>query len=151
MSGQINPGTATEEIPDYDTTKYSSQENFKWATEKRLETVVVEKTIANDIDEAFHIHAAYTTLGWRRLLYLEGEYYPDLVKQFYANIEEKQRKFKYPIISWVKGVMVVITGEMISDMLGLPMVGEPLDFNRDMVTSDPSWKIQEAEQHFNVK
>ena len=88
-----NPPNCRHHSPDeYDASRFSSKENAKWYARKRIDTVVVEKTLSADLDESFKIRHAYNTLGWGRLLELSGLYYPELVRQFYANIINKGNK-----------------------------------------------------------
>ena len=115
-----------------------------------MNTIVVEKTVSDDIDNAFHIRAGYAVLGWGRLLDLSGDYYPALLEEFYANLKEKSRKFSPELKSWVKGVEITISAPLINEMFGLPVVGEPLHLTQDLVTSDLAWKSYEAAQRFNV-
>ena len=144
------PRPQREDVDHFDNNRFSSQANAQWYMSKRLNTVVVEKTIAPGIDNSFHLHEAYGGLGWHRLLTLEGPYYPELVRQFYANLEHKDKKTKPTLVSWVKGVQITVTCELLQNMLGLPSIGESFHINKDFMTSDHRWKAIEAAQKFIV-
>ena len=145
-----NPEPTMEEELEYDTLSYSSKENFRWAMWKRMNTLVVEKTVTDEIDDAFHLRAGYATFGWDRLLTLSGDYYPELIRQFYANMEGKPFRHRHPLVSQVKGVKITVTTQLINEMLGLPTIGDVLTINQDRVTSDLAWRAKEAAQRFNV-
>lgn len=56
---------------------------------------------------------------WENLLSLRGEYYPDLLREFYANMLRKHNKHLHAIISSVKGIHIALTRESLANRLGL--------------------------------
>jgi len=63
-----------------------------WFHLYKTKKFVVEKSIAPNIDEHFHIIEAFSKLGWQEIFNLHGEYYPQLVLQFNSNIKDKTLK-----------------------------------------------------------
>ena len=51
---------------------------------------MAEVSIEDHIDQMFGITSLFTKFKWDRLLDLKGYYYPELVQQFYANMDQKQ-------------------------------------------------------------
>ncbi|KAI5664452.1 hypothetical protein M9H77_23775 [Catharanthus roseus] len=58
--------------------------------------------------EHYRLENHFRGLGWVPLLRLFGDYYPDLVREFYANMLHKMDKDLPTIISHVKGVRIVL-------------------------------------------
>ncbi|KAI5681829.1 hypothetical protein M9H77_03057 [Catharanthus roseus] len=73
-------------------------------------------------------------LGWTALLHISGNYYPDLVQEFYANMTYKTNKDLQTIISTIKGVRIILNMEYLETVLRI------LD-NGNLVTVDSYKKI----------
>ena len=52
--------------------------------------------------------SVFAKRNWEGLLELKGKYYPELVKEFYANVENKEKPKPTEIVSCVRGTKVVI-------------------------------------------
>lgn len=131
-------------IQRYDHTRFSNRENAEWFSKRKNSRIVVEKTVAPSIDGHFHILDAFQTLGWGPILQLSGDYYPELVIEFYANIENKEEKYESTINSMVKGVEIQVTNDVIVELLGVRDDGHRFGMVRDMVPYDSTWRVAEA-------
>lgn len=63
-------------------------------------------------------------IGWEPILHLYGNYSPDLVKEFYANMNHKIDKDFPTIIPSVKGVRIVLDKKRLSRILSIRDEGE---------------------------
>ena len=75
--------------PVWDRERFTSRENARWYEERKNNALVLEKTVSEEVDHIFGIRRAFDVLGWAPVLDLAGRYYPHLVREFYANIEDK--------------------------------------------------------------
>ena len=71
------------------TPRFTSEANRKWYDDHRENKLIVERTVAHDIEASFYIWDAFACLGWDPILDVQGDYYPELVREFYANIADK--------------------------------------------------------------
>ena len=86
--------------------------------------LIIENTILLSIKEKFHLKEAFDVLWWRPIVEIEGDYYPNLVRQFYTNIEDKEDNSSRGIRTFVKGVHIEVTKEYIVDLLGVLINGQ---------------------------
>ena len=83
VGGESSSRRATLE---FDKLRFSTKEKELWYRERSSNKFVVEKTISLEIDREFILKELFRTLGWARVMELRGAYYPELVRQFYANL-----------------------------------------------------------------
>lgn len=73
---------------EFDNSRFTSLENFLLYEKLKENKMIVEKFIHPRIDAEVPIRAEFDKLGWGSLLDIKGDFYPELVWQFFANIEE---------------------------------------------------------------
>ncbi|XP_027062945.2 uncharacterized protein [Coffea arabica] len=78
-----------EPLPDYDTTRFTSLENQQWYEAGLDKETIIEKNLTPEVDAHYHISTAFKRLRWENIFQLPKHYYPNLVQEFYANVENK--------------------------------------------------------------
>ena len=73
------------------------------------------------------------------MLDLPRLYYPNLVRQFYANISNKEIASSVELETYVKGVHIVLTRQSLSEILGAIDEGPVLKHGKYIVQGDPTW------------
>ena len=96
-----------------DPARFLNRDNETWYEQRLNVPFIVEKTIAQSIDDSFDIVSHFQDLGWESVLYLNTPYYPKLVKEFFANIVSKDEVNLRNIVSYVKNVHINLTEWMI--------------------------------------
>ncbi|KAI5653416.1 hypothetical protein M9H77_30603 [Catharanthus roseus] len=91
-------------------------------------------------------------LGWPPLFYISGDYYPDLVREFYANMTHKTNKDLQTIISIVKGVRIILDRECLAPILWIPDNGNSftMESNRKTIDEDLDWNFGMACSRFKI-
>ena len=87
----------------WDRERFGLRENARWYEERKNNALVLENTVSEEVDHNFGIRRAFDVLGWAPVLDLAGRYYPRLVQEFYANIENKDNGGIDRVVSHVKG------------------------------------------------
>ncbi|XP_075483712.1 uncharacterized protein LOC142523866 [Primulina tabacum] len=91
------------------------------------------------------VRAEFNKFGWRPLLDNADPYYPELVWQFYANFEEKNKTGMQHIRTYVKGVTIELTTASLAAILKFPNDGPLVVFNQlDIFLSDITFRIPQA-------
>ena len=103
--------------------RFTSEENKSWYDSHKLNKILVEKRVHPDVERIYELRLAFDIMGWGPILTLEGEYFPMLVRQFYANMVDKEVVGLCDIRSFVKGQPITITEESLSDLLGITVDG----------------------------
>ncbi|KAI5650300.1 hypothetical protein M9H77_36305 [Catharanthus roseus] len=85
-------------------------------------------------------------LGWVPLLHISNEYYPNLLREFYANMTHKTNKDLQTIISTVKGVRIILDRERLTSILRILDNGNTvtMDSNRKTINEDPDCNFDVA-------
>ncbi|XP_071928410.1 uncharacterized protein [Coffea arabica] len=136
--------TSHEEPPlDYDTTRFISLENQKWYKTRLDKEIIIEKQLTPEVDDHYKVSTAFGQLGWANILKLSRHYYPNLVREFYANVEDKQIHSGNLIVSWVRGKRVAITRETIARFVKLKDEGADVKWTKKFKARDP-WQVREA-------
>ncbi|OMP09044.1 hypothetical protein COLO4_05861 [Corchorus olitorius] len=78
-----------------------------------------------------------------------GTYYPELVREFYANVANKDKKKPSELVSYVRGVHITISKETIEQHLKLPKSARTLAFSHGAPTDDHLWLKCRAAEKFN--
>ncbi|KAI5667374.1 hypothetical protein M9H77_17227 [Catharanthus roseus] len=97
-------------LPDPEILPYPehlSQVACEWITERASFKTIVEKSFDESVIEYFNLENIFRGLGWVPLQHIYGNYYPELVREFYANMTNKTNKDLQTIISTVKRVRIV--------------------------------------------
>ena len=128
-----------------------SPENQRWFSE-RLETpFIVEHTVEASLEEKLKLVSLLKQLKWDKLLSLKGHFYPMLVREFYANIEFKEKMHPTQLVSTVRGKRITISDSHIAKFLGLPR-GDRL---RKVVlkrapVDDGEWNASESRRRYGL-
>lgn len=79
-------------------------------------------------------------------------HYPNLVREFYANITLKSDPYRADIGTFMKGVHIHLTCAILDDILGIRDEGHSASFGHasTRVTEDPMWVYEEALSRFRV-
>ncbi|KAF3443168.1 hypothetical protein FNV43_RR12849 [Rhamnella rubrinervis] len=123
---------------------FLSRENARWYEKKKSNAIVVEKTVSEEVDSIFGIRRAFDVLGWAPVLCLEGKFYPRLVREFYANIEDKEDTAVHRVMTYVKGCRIDLDRATIARILGVSDDGPYVEFYKDSVLSDRQYKLVQA-------
>ncbi|CAH9098915.1 unnamed protein product [Cuscuta epithymum] len=118
--------------------------------ESRDNDFVVEKTVSQPIDHEYRLTEAFANIDWEQLLHLEGTFYPELVKEFFANIEgNSPRKM---IESRVKGVKITITNDLLRSQFRIANHGIPFAPSQaGAMNSDVGYNPLDAMQYFGLQ
>lgn len=142
---RLDEDSSSRRQPAFDTTRFETCDNFAWYELCKDNDMIVEKTIHPDIDESFTIKSSFAVLGWEPILNIEGEYYPELVWQFYANIHSKANDTLQEIHTFVKGVSISLTSTILAHLIGVPDTGTWFHHTRNSICSEPGFLSSEAE------
>lgn len=113
-----------------------------WFEKMKGDCMIVEKSLHPRIDAEVPIRAEFDKFGWGALLDVKGDYYPELVWQFYANMEDKDITGMDVIRTFVKGVRIELTSDFLAQILNVPNDGPPLVYNQiDIILSDLGYSI----------
>ncbi|OMO61706.1 hypothetical protein COLO4_33359 [Corchorus olitorius] len=124
-------------------------ENEKWYKDKEKHGMVVETYVHSAIESQFKVKEALQRRNWKGILDLKGTYYPELVREFYANIANKDKEKPIELISYVRGVQITISKETIEQHLKLPKSARILGFSQGAPTDDHLWLKCRAAAKFN--
>ncbi|KAI5663961.1 hypothetical protein M9H77_23284 [Catharanthus roseus] len=91
-------------------------------------------------------------LGWVPILCICGDYYPDLVREFYANMAPKMDKDLQTIISTIKRTRIVLTREYLAAILEIREEGKTVtvDSNKKTIDEDPTWSFNAICSRFGI-
>ena len=142
--------TNEEQVPQ---PEIGEEEAEKWLDEMRGKKFVIEKTIHPTIDVLYGITNLFRNLGWERCLELSGEYYPELVLEFYSEINLRQSSAA-GIHSEVQGKSINVTPSVLLRCLGLPNKGLEPSFatvhEEQVNENDRGWSKVHALANFDV-
>ncbi|KAI5662922.1 hypothetical protein M9H77_22245 [Catharanthus roseus] len=86
----------------------------------------------------------FNTLDWGPVINLNSIFYLRLVRQFYANILDKEADPCNPINSFVKGVKITVSRDTIAMALNIPNYSPIFDMCRDHVLSNNTFSFIDA-------
>ncbi|XP_071911330.1 uncharacterized protein [Coffea arabica] len=139
-------GEQEEEVP-YDKSHFTSAENEVWYNVRRGAKVLVEKDVTPDVEEVYHLKTSFAKLGWENFFNIPNFYYEELVREFYANVEDK-KVFHYDtevITSTVRGRIVRVHRADLECYLHVSDVGRKVDLKKAFKPNDlDSWNMLEA-------
>ena len=141
-SSQGGPSSSQTSLPP----RLISESAKKWYEEREHSGMVIERTLSEELDNQLSVSSIFQNMGWERLINLSGIYYPTLVKEFFANMRDKNAVTSRVIYTQVKGVDITLTHSSLARMLGISDEGDWIVLNSKKleVTSDPEWNFQEA-------
>ncbi|GAB4843651.1 hypothetical protein Ancab_013615 [Ancistrocladus abbreviatus] len=108
-------------------------------------------TLSDQLNSIFDVRRSFKVLGWDTILTPGSEYCESLVRQFYANIEDKDRPKLQEIRSVVKGVPISITRDYLARLLRVANEEEPYVQLKQLVGSDLGFKLDSALARARVK
>ncbi|KAL6529040.1 hypothetical protein OROHE_014784 [Orobanche hederae] len=139
-----------EEVPLFDATRFNSVENEEWYLLRAQAKVLVEKDISLEVEEKFQLSELFHTLNWENAFKLPPYYYDELVREFYANVENKKKPTSI-LWSYIRGKRVGISTTNINEILDVPNEGLSVMFKKSFNPPEgPDWKISEATDRFGV-
>ncbi|VFQ86953.1 unnamed protein product [Cuscuta campestris] len=130
--------------------RFTKKAHESWYELRKEKNLVVEKIIHPDIDRVFRLTEAFRSVGWERMLTLSGEYFPDLVREFYANILNKEEKSRM-VKSSVRGTPITLTLDYLREFLNLRDPRAPFTYtiNRNgFVADDHNYDIEATKTKF---
>lgn len=86
--------------------------------------MVVEKSFDEHVTENLDLPRLFGHMGQEPVFHISGDYYPDLVRDFYANMLYKTDKDLQTIITTVKGVHIILDRVRLMTILGIRDEGE---------------------------
>ncbi|CAH9105078.1 unnamed protein product [Cuscuta europaea] len=111
---------------------------------------VVEKTVSQPIDHEFQLIEAFANIDCETVLHLQGPFYPELVKEFFANVDGNYPQQK--IESRVKGVKIIITNDLLRSQFRIAKYGTPFAPSQaGTMNSDGSYNPVDAVQYFGLQ
>ena len=99
--------------------------------------IIIEKHLAPTVDDYYKISMAFKRLGWEDILQLPKHYYPNLVREFYANAEDKQSHSGNLIVSWVREKRVALTWDKVAKFAKLKNEGENVKLIKEFKARNP--------------
>ena len=63
-----------------------------WMSTLKNRDFVVETSVDEPNDSIYKITEMFESIGWESILQFKGVFYPELVREFYANISNKRRR-----------------------------------------------------------
>ncbi|OMO64117.1 hypothetical protein COLO4_32110 [Corchorus olitorius] len=135
---------------NYDDTLFTSKENEEWFIANSHSKVVYEKVLADEMEKLFGTRTTFAKFGWELVLDVKGEVALEHVKEFYANIEDKESKNSHLIRSWVRGVEIEFNAKFIANFLKVQDRGPHMRVNNAEVKSEVTWFRSIAMESFGV-
>ncbi|KAI5680947.1 hypothetical protein M9H77_02174 [Catharanthus roseus] len=114
-----------------------------WYNAKLRNRLVVERAVHDLLESQVGILDHFQAMEWDSLVTMTGDYYPNLVREFYANIFFKFDPYKTDITTSFKKVGI----------LGIPDEGHSIFYERasTSIFSDSNWVYSESLAIFGVK
>ena len=132
-------------------TRFTNKKNEAWYRKNEHHAMVVEKFVSPDVVERFELNRIFEHFQWEEMTTLRGDYYPELVKEFYANMENKGDADYTSLATIVRGHNIVVTTSSLASLFGLPNEGTRLHVKIRKVFRDPRWDVQAALAHFDIR
>ncbi|OMO86110.1 hypothetical protein COLO4_21305 [Corchorus olitorius] len=142
-------GASSSAPPAANAPRFLTPENEKWYKDKEKHGMVVETYVHSTIESQFKVKEALQKRNWEGILELKGTYYPELVREFYANVANKDKKKPSGLVSYVCGVHITISKETIEQHLKLPKSARILGFSHGAPTDDRLWLKCRVAEKFN--
>ena len=75
---------------------------------------------------------------------MAGWYYPRRVREFYANIEDKDDAGVHRVVAHVKGSRIELDRASLARILGVSNEGSSVEFSKDATLSDHQYRLMDA-------
>ena len=124
--------------------RFTSKANQDWYNKRKGTKLIVEKTIDPEIEQQVQVGQYFNRLGWDPVMNMSGPFYPGLVKEFYANIGEKDTLQLWNIDTSVRGKPIRVTEATIAAALGMELQGVRWVEGDGYVQHDPGFKSSQA-------
>ncbi|KAI5673608.1 hypothetical protein M9H77_13972 [Catharanthus roseus] len=126
---------------------------WEWLANRSSLNMIIEKSFGEEVIEHFRLENLFRGLGWIPLLYLSGDYYPDLVREFCATMLHKTDNDLPIIIFHVKGVRIFLERDRLASILMILDNGNTVtvDSNRRSIDEEPDWNFDAACSCFNIR
>ncbi|KAL6588261.1 hypothetical protein OROMI_001239 [Orobanche minor] len=139
-----------EEAPSSDPTRFTTAENEEWHLLRTNAKLLVEKDIAPEIEDKFHLLSFFRVLRWENSFALPPYYCEELVREFYANVETQMRSISV-IWSVVRGTRISITSEDINKALDVSNEGLSVQYKKSFNPPEgANWKVMESTDRSEV-
>ena len=107
--------------------------------------------IVPDIDDVYQITEDFELLGWAPILTLSHHIYPELVREFHANIDNKKGHSGEEIRSFVRGKRLTITRVTIAQILECNNRGPVIDLKKGFTSPNKHWHPSHAMTRFGLQ
>ena len=87
-------------IPSYDAFRFTSKEHEEWYASKQEVPFIFEKHVDQGVNDEFGVSEVLHELRRENVIHLPNEYHPTLVREFYANIEDKYASYRDDVKSY---------------------------------------------------
>lgn len=104
---------------------------------------VVKRSLDPQLDSEFKVFHRFNSLQKALVITLYGIFYPCLLQEFYANIEDKEADLHIPIHSHVKDVKITVSRK-IATTLNIPDQGPTFDMHWEILVSDRAFPFTNA-------
>ena len=121
-------------IAVFDSAKFTGLRNQEWHEAHANFEFLFEMHVSPEIEVVYYIKEVFNQLGWMPILTLSTHYYPNLVREFYANIENKARHSGELLESWVRGRHIVLSRECLVAIFGCSNQGQAIDLKKGFIT-----------------
>lgn len=102
----------------WDSTHFTSREDQEWYELREDRNFIIESSVAEDVDAYFHVTEFFVKLGRDPILWLPPYICPHLVKEFYANIEEKDSHSGSYFETTIRGRRIELSRRGLARLLG---------------------------------
>ncbi|XP_071932873.1 uncharacterized protein [Coffea arabica] len=135
----------------FDSARFTNRRNQEWHEEHANLEFLFEMHVNPTVEMMYNISEAFAQQGWAPILTLPNHYYPDLVREFYANIESKARHSGEIVESWVRGRRITLSCQDLAAILGCMDDGRPVDLKKEFVPPNRRWDPSLAMARFGLE
>ena len=125
----------------FSASRFTSRANEDWYKQRAKMDLIVEKTIYPDIEAPLQVREYFVRLGWESIFGISGEYYPTLVREFYANIQDKTVTNLSDIRTFVRGMPIQITDRTVANALHMSPEGVTWVEKNTLIQHDPNFNM----------
>lgn len=114
--------------------------------------LVVKKFFDEHVIEHLDLSTFFNRMGWGPVLHLSRDYYPYLVREFYANILYKHDKELIIVITTIKGVRIVLDRVRLAEIYVFRMRVSwfLLIPNFKTIKEDHDWSYEAKPDHLQI-
>ena len=134
-----------------DSAKFTSLKNQEWHESHANLEFFFEMHVSPKIEVVYHISEAFNQLDWAPILTLSTHYNLDLMREFYANIDNKARHSGEMVESWVRGRHIVLSRERLTAILGCSNQGRAVDLKKGFTVPNRRWDPSHAMNRFSFE